>query len=168
MFGRGLAIATAAVALDQASKFWLLRHFHAAGCEVIADERLTSFLRLVLTCNSGVSFGMFNRAGINAVVFALAAAAAVLLLLVWLSRARTGFLAGAIGLIIGGAVGNVIDRLRLGGVIDFLYFHAGSWYWPAFNVADSAICLGVAAILIDGFWFHRTPPQANRQEDIAP
>jgi signal peptidase II len=165
---RGLAVAAAAAVLDQASKFLLLRHFHAAGCDVVGVEPLTPFLKLVLTCNSGVSFGLFNRTGISAVVFAVAAAAAIVLLLVWLSRARSGFLAMAIGLVIGGAAGNAVDRLRFGGVIDFLYFHAGAWYWPAFNVADSAICLGVAAILIDGLWLHRAPTQANREEDIAP
>ena len=73
-----------------------------------------------------------------------------------------GFLAVAIGLIIGGAIGNVIDRLRFGAVIDFLYFHAGSWYWPAFNLADSAICLGVAAMLLDGLLLRRAAPQANQ------
>ena len=56
----------------------------------------------------------------------------------------------AIGLIIGGAIGNVIDRVRFGGVIDFLYFHLGSWYWPAFNLADSAICIGVVVMLFEG------------------
>jgi signal peptidase II len=168
MLGRGLAVAAVATALDQASKLALLQHFHAAGCEVVGEQRITFFLKLVLTCNSGVSFGLFNRTGINAIVFTIAAAAVIALLLVWLSRAQSGLLAVAIGLVIGGALGNVIDRLRFGGVIDFLYFHAGAWYWPAFNIADSAICLGVAAMLIDGFWFHRVPPQADRGEDVAP
>jgi len=131
MLRRGLAVAAATAALDQAGKFALLRHFDATGCEAAVTQKITFFLQLVLTCNSGVSFGLFNRTGINAVVFALAATAVVAMLLVWLGRARSGFLAVAIGLVIGGAVGNVIDRLRFGGVIDFLYFHAGSWYWPA-------------------------------------
>ena len=65
---------------------------------------------------------------------------------------------------IGGAVGNVIDRLRFGGVIDFLYFHAGSWDWPAFNLADSAICLGVAAMLLDGVLSRREATQAIHSE----
>ena len=72
---------------------------------------------------------------------------------------------------IGGAVGNVIDRLRFDGVIDFLYFHAGSWDWPAFNLADSAICLGVAAMLLDGLLSRREAPsiQANERsgEDVS-
>lgn len=167
MLGRGLIVAAAAAALDQLSKFVLLRHFHEAGCGM-HQETLTPFLKLVLTCNSGVSFGLLNRTGLSAVVFALAAAGIIAVLLLWLGRVRTSFLAAAIGLIIGGAVGNVIDRLRFGGVIDFLYFHVGSWYWPAFNLADSAICLGVAAMLFDGLLLRRAPPQAKGREDLSP
>ena len=92
----------------------------------------------------------------------------MLLLVYWLSRIRSTFLAVAIGLIIGGAVGNVVDRLRFGGVIDFLYFHAGAWYWPAFNLADSAICLGVAAMLLDGLLLRRAPSAAKGREDLQP
>ena len=77
------------------------------------------------------------------------------MLLFWLSRVRGTLLAVALGLVIGGAIGNVIDRLRFNGVIDFLYFHAGAWGWPAFNFADGAICLGVAAILLDGMLSRR-------------
>jgi signal peptidase II len=168
MLRRGIAVAVAAAALDQASKFALFQHFQEAGCGVVREERLTAFLKLVLTCNSGVSFGLLNQTGVGAAVFSAAAALVILVLVLWLSRVRTSFIAVAIGLIIGGAAGNVIDRLRLGGVIDFLYFHAGAWYWPAFNLADSAICLGVGAMLIDGFLLRRASPQANRGEDVAP
>jgi lipoprotein signal peptidase len=76
-------------------------------------------------------------------------------------------MATALGLVIGGAVGNVIDRLRFDGVIDFLYFHAGSWGWPAFNLADAAICLGVASILLDGMLSRREAPQALQGEDVS-
>jgi signal peptidase II len=171
MLARGLAVAVAAAALDQLSKFALLRHFDQAGCSV-RQQFVTPFLQLVLTCNSGVSFGLFNRtgAGVGAAVFAVIAALVVVVLVFWLSRVRSGFLAVAIGLIIGGAIGNVIDRLRFGAVIDFLYFHAGAWYWPAFNLADSAICVGAAALLVDGLLLRRQPPppQSNRGEDVAP
>lgn len=165
MLRRGLAVAAAIVGLDQASKWGLLRHFHETGCAAHL-QRLTSYFDLVLTCNSGVSFGILNGSGASALVFALGAAVIVALLLVWLARVRTGFLAVAIGLIVGGAIGNVIDRLRLGGVVDFIYFHAGAWYWPAFNLADSAICIGVAAMLLDGLLLRRAPP-ASRGEDVS-
>lgn len=160
MLGRGLAVAVAAAAADQASKFALLQHFHESGCALQHQETVTPFLKLVLTCNTGVSFGILNSTGVSSLLFALVAAAIVALLVVWLARVRATFLALAIGLVIGGALGNVIDRLRFGAVIDFLYFHAGSWYWPAFNLADSAICLGVAAMLLDGLLLRRPTPQA--------
>ena len=165
MLARGLAVAAATTALDQASKAALLWHFHEIGCAP-HREIISPFLDLVLTCNSGISFGIMNRTGVNALVFSLAAGLIIVVLIAWLRRVSTGFLAVAIGLIIGGAIGNVIDRLRFHAVVDFLYFHAGSWYWPAFNLADSAICLGVAAMLLDGLW-RRTAPQANEREDLS-
>ena len=167
MLGRGLVVAIAAAALDQASKAAVLAHFGETGC---APHRapVNAFLDLVLTCNRGVSFGLFENSGLNALVFSIVAALVVLLLIFWLSRIRSTFLAVAIGLIIGGALGNVIDRLRFGGVIDFLYFHAGAWYWPAFNLADSAICLGVAAMLLDGLLLRRDAPPAKGREDLRP
>jgi signal peptidase II len=167
MLPLGLAAAVAVAALDQASKFALLRYFGETGC-VTQQERVNAFLDLVLTCNSGVSFGLLNRAGVSSAVFALAAATIVIVLAIWLSRVQVRLLAVAIGLIIGGALGNVIDRLRYGAVVDFLYFHAGSWYWPAFNLADSAICLGVAAMLLDGLLLRRPESQAKGREDLSP
>jgi lipoprotein signal peptidase len=167
MLGRGLAVAASAAALDQLSKFALLQHFHEVGCGR-QQETITPFLDLVLTCNPGVSFGLLNRTGVNSLIFSLAALLIIVVLVFWLSRVRASFLAVAIGLVIGGAIGNVVDRLRFGAVIDFLYFHAGSWYWPAFNLADSTICLGVAAMLLDGMLSRRAAPQAKRREDLSP
>jgi signal peptidase II len=167
MLGRGLAVAAIAAALDQASKAMVLAYFGEAGC---ASHRavVNAFLDLVLTCNHGVSFGLFDHTGLNAVVFSIGAALVVVLLIFWLSRIRVTFLAIAIGLIIGGAIGNVVDRLRFGGVIDFLYFHLGAWYWPAFNLADSAICLGVTAMLLDGLLLRRAASPAKGREDLRP
>jgi signal peptidase II len=154
--------------LDQVSKYLILDYFREPGCGS-HSATVTSFLDLVITCNRGVSFGLFNHgAEFSAIVFSLAAAAIVAVLIFWLSRVRSNYLAIAIGLIIGGAIGNVVDRLRLGGVVDFLYFHVGSWYWPAFNLADSAICLGVAAMLLDGVLGHRDAGQAKGREDLLP
>jgi signal peptidase II len=169
MLGLGLAVAIVAALLDQASKMAVLWYFGEAGCasHLVA---VTSFFDLVLTCNRGVSFGMFNQlgqTGLNSLIFTALAAVVVVVLVVWLYRVRSAFLAIAIGLIIGGAIGNVIDRLRFGAVVDFLYFHAGAWYWPAFNFADSAICLGVAAMLLDGLLSRRVAPQAKGREDLS-
>ena len=170
MLGFGLAVAAFAVLLDQASKAWVLRYFGEAGC-ASHSVPVTSFFDLVLTCNRGVSFGMFNQTGqtgLNSLIFTALAAVVVVILAVWLYRVRSTFLAVAIGLIIGGAIGNVVDRLRFGAVIDFLDFHLASWHWPAFNLADSAICLGVAAMLLDGMLARRAAPQAKGREDLSP
>ena len=154
MLGRGLAAAVAVVVLDQLSKAAVLGFF--AGRALGDREIVTSFFNLALTYNRGISFGLFNGgAGVNAMVFSLAAAAIVAVLVYWLAHAANPVLAVAIGLVIGGAIGNVIDRLRLGAVVDFLDFHAGALHWPAFNVADSAICIGVAAMLLDGMVLRR-------------
>jgi signal peptidase II len=154
MLARGLAVAAVVAILDQLSKAAVLAHF--TGRLPGDRETITSFFNIALTFNRGISFGLFNDgAGLNALVFSVAAAAIVALLIFWLSRASSPFLAIAIGLIIGGAVGNVIDRLRLGAVVDFLDVHAGALHWPAFNLADSAICIGVAVMLLDGLVMRR-------------
>ena len=154
MLGRGLAAAAAVVIIDQLSKAAVLGFF--AGSPPGAHEAITPFFNLVLTYNRGISFGLFNTpGGVNLLLFPLLAAIIVTMLILWLRRVVSPFLAVAIGLVIGGAVGNVIDRVRLGAVVDFLDFYLGAWHWPAFNVADSAICLGVAAMLLDGLLLRR-------------
>ena len=167
MLGRGLAVAAAAAVLDQITKALVLAFFGEPGCG-LHRVAVTRFFDLVLTCNPGVSFGLFNRAGVNSLIFTLAALVIALILVLWLSRVRASFLAAAIGLVIGGAIGNVVDRLRFGAVIDFLDFHLATWHWPAFNLADSAICLGVAAMLLDGLLLRRAAPQAKGREDLSP
>ena len=154
MLVRGLAAAISVVVLDQLGKAAVRGHF--AGGAAAGPENLTSFFNIVLIHNRGMSFGLFNGGGgLNALLFSLVAAAIVVVLIYWLSRVESPLLAVAIGLIIGGAIGNVIDRIRFGAVVDFLDFHAGFWHWPAFNVADSAICVGVAVMLLDGLRLRR-------------
>jgi signal peptidase II len=154
MLARGLATAVLVAILDQLTKAAVLAHFE--GRALGDRETVTSFFNLSLTYNRGISFGLFNGgSGVNALLFSLAAAAIVAVLIFWLTRSSSPLLAVAIGLIIGGAVGNVIDRIRLGGVVDFLDFHVGYLHWPAFNLADSAICIGVAAMLLDGLLLRR-------------
>jgi len=166
--GRGVSVAIAVVILDQLSKHVLLRHFGETGC-VDRHERVTAFFDLVLTCNRGMSFGLFNGGqGLSVPLFSIAAAAIVVVLLFWLTRVGSDILAGAIGMIVGGAIGNVIDRLQFGGVVDFLYFHLGAWYWPAFNLADSAICLGVFVMLFEGLLSRHRQPSATTRDDAVP
>lgn len=155
MLARGLATALAVAILDQLSKLAVLGVFAGRPFDDRSIE-VTRFFDLILTYNRGMSFGLFNH-GATASVALFSAIAFVIVagLLYWLWRTEHPLLAVAIGLIIGGAIGNLIDRLHHGAVVDFLYFHIGSWYWPAFNLADSAICLGVAAMLFDGLLLHR-------------
>jgi signal peptidase II len=149
----GLGIAAVVVVLDQATKWWLLQTMQQNNGRFI---EMTDFFDIVLVWNRGVSFGMFNNdAGLNGMLFSLLAAVIVVALLVWLRRAASAVIGVAIGLVIGGAIGNVADRLRLGAVVDFLDFHLGSWHWPAFNVADAAICVGVGLMVIDGLLTRR-------------
>ncbi len=157
MLMRGLTAASAVVVLDQLSKAAVLGFF--TGHRLGEREKVTPFFDIVLIYNRGMSFGLFNSGGgLNALLFSLVAAVIVTVLTYWLSRVESPLLAVAIGLIIGGAIGNVIDRIRFGAVVDFLDFHVGTWHWPAFNVADSAICVGVAAMLLDGLLLRREAP----------
>jgi signal peptidase II len=145
----GLTIALAVIALDQASKAWIVGFFAERSGEPVAV--LTPFFNFVLTGNRGMSFGLFNNnAAMNTTVFTVLAAAIVIALIIWLRRVPNPLMRLAIGMIIGGAIGNVIDRLMRGAVVDFLDFHLGNWHWYAFNIADAAICLGVIALLLDG------------------
>lgn len=145
----GFAVALLVVVLDQASKAWILGFFSDRAGEPVAA--LTSFFNLVLTANRGMSFGLFNtNAAMNTAIFTVLAAVIVIALAVWLHRAHNSVIRVALGMIIGGAIGNVIDRLMRGAVVDFLDFHLGAWHWYAFNLADAAICLGVIGLLLDG------------------
>jgi signal peptidase II len=142
----GLLIALLVVIADQASKVLVLASF--ADGEVL---RLTPFFNLVLVWNRGVSFGMLGDGGTN-IPWLLSglALAVVIALIFWLRAVEHHLIALGLGLVIGGALGNVIDRIRFGAVVDFLDFHAFGYHWPAFNIADSAICVGAVVLLVDG------------------
>jgi signal peptidase II len=145
----GIVAAILVVALDQTTKWWILEH-------VMRPPRvieLTGFFNLVMGWNRGVSFGLFNTSSpYNAWVLSAIALVIVTAMAVWLRRARSPFLATAIGLVIGGALGNVVDRLRFGAVFDFLDLHAAGYHWPAFNVADSAITVGAVMLVVDSLF----------------
>lgn len=146
----GLAVAFCVAVLDQLAKAWVVAFFLKDPTRA-RFRPVTSFFNLVLTLNRGMSFGLFNdNAAFNALIFTALAAVIVVALVVWLARTRGTLLQVAIGLVIGGAVGNVIDRLTRGAVVDFLDFHLGAWHWFSFNLADAAISVGVALMAIDG------------------
>ena len=114
---------------------------------------ITPFFNLVSVMNKGISFSFFNSGHVATVwaliIISLAIIAAVA---VWLYREQNRWTKLALSLILGGAVGNVADRLRLGAVVDFLDFHIGAHHWPAFNIADTAVCIGVFIIIVQSIF----------------
>ncbi len=151
---RSLYIGAVILLFDQLTKWAVLSH----GTQPQLIREVTGFFNLVLTYNTGVSFGLFqgDAAWQPYVLIALNLVVAAGLL-VWLRSqtaggAGAGLLPYAVGLVVGGALGNAIDRLHLPGVVDFLDFHLAGWHWPAFNIADSAIVCGVILIIADGLF----------------
>jgi len=144
----GVAAAALVLAADQASKYWVLNVLDLQSLGTVA---LLPVLNLTMVWNRGVTFGLLNSLGpYGAPALGVGALLVVAALGTWLTRAERPLVAGAIGAIAGGAVGNVIDRLRFGAVVDFIHAHAFGWSWYVFNVADAAIVCGVAALLFDG------------------
>ena len=149
----GVLAALAVIALDQASKLWLLFVFDIVHRGAV---RVTPFFDLVLAWNVGISFGWFqNESPVAQISLMVIKAVAVIVLGVWMAWSRTLIATVALGLIIGGAVGNAIDRLAYGAVVDFALFHVQfgekTYNWYVFNLADAAIVAGVAALLYDSF-----------------
>jgi signal peptidase II len=144
--------ALAVIILDQLVKWFMLAR---VGMETRPPIEVTDFFRLVMVWNHGVSFGMLTlpSAAMPWLLMALALVISAVLLRLALKSGLLGERVGY-GMIIGGALGNVIDRLRFGAVADFFYFHWHELGWPAFNVADAAICLGVGMLL----WRMLRPP----------
>jgi signal peptidase II len=149
----GVIAAVAVLALDQASKLWLLFVFDIARRGAV---KVTPFFDLVLAWNVGISFGWFQSDSAWAQIGLMAVkAVAVVVLAIWMARSRTLLATIALGLIIGGAIGNAIDRFVHGAVVDFAQFHVQiggiTYNWYVFNLADVAIVAGVAALLYDSF-----------------
>jgi len=149
----GALAALVTLVLDQASKYWLLNVLDIAER---APVRVTPFFDLVLQWNIGISFGLLqNDSPAAQFGLMLVKVVAVIALAIWMARSQTILATIALGLIIGGAIGNAIDRIAYGAVVDFALFHieiAGKTYtWYVFNLADTAIVAGVAALLYDSF-----------------
>lgn len=144
----GLAAIIVAFTLDQATKLMALATLERGGVQSVLP-----FFDLRLSFNQGVSFSMFAETFTGRpLLLAGITLAMVALLAFLLIRSTARWEAIAFGLIIGGALGNVLDRLRLGAVVDFLDFHFWDYHWPAFNLADAAIVVGVAVLLAITFF----------------
>ena len=147
---RWLPLAAAIIVADQAVKAWMVHHF-----ALLERVHVLGVLDIILTYNTGAAFSFLSDAsGWQRWLFVVLALGVSAALIVWMRRLRAavhGLLACGLALIIGGALGNMIDRLTLGRVVDFVHVHWGHHYFPAFNVADSAITVGAVVLLIDAW-----------------
>lgn len=149
----GFVIALLTLIADQASKLFLLFGYDLPVRQPVA---LTSFIDLTVEWNRGVSYGLFQQeSDLGRWVLIGISAVAVIVLGIWMCRVKTRVLALSLGLIIGGAIGNAIDRIAYGAVFDFVYFHIGAVSWYVFNIADAAIVAGVVGLLYDSFVLDR-------------
>lgn len=148
-FKLGLVLCILSVAIDQVFKIQMVDYMaaHPFGIEV------TSFFRLVMVWNSGVSFGMFAGGETTRWILVGLSSAISLVLAVWMFKAERKFLGTGLGLVLGGAIGNIIDRIHFGKVADFFDFDLIFMRWPAFNIADVCIVVGVGILLVDSLFF---------------
>jgi signal peptidase II len=142
---------------DQISKAYMFDHLLNPPREII----VTSFLKFVPVWNRGISFGLLQASSeTQGLILVGVTGLIVLYLLFWLWKETDSFQIAGLGLIIGGAIGNIVDRLRFGAVKDFLYFYIDSWAWPAFNLADSCIVIGVGLLILRVMLLSRNAPKA--------
>jgi signal peptidase II len=157
-----LWLSVGVIALDQATKYLILAAFRPGEEVVVAP-----FMSLVLAFNSGAAFSFLaGAAGWQRWLFVAIAIAACAIMIWLLRRGGSVLFCASLALIVGGALGNLYDRLTLGQVVDFLLFHYQRWYYPAFNVADSAITLGAVALVIDSVRGDRAGAARTRAGDL--
>jgi signal peptidase II len=158
----GLLLAAVVAILDQLTK-WLIiekvmRPEGVWETPFYTPTRIEigPYLEIVMAWNRGVSFGIFSNDGMwNVVLLSGMSLLIVTLLVVWMRRAPEPMVRLALGLVVGGALGNVVDRIRFGAVADFIYLHWNEHYWPAFNLADSAITVGACVLVLDSLFAGR-------------
>ena len=164
LFRIGLGVAMLVFVLDQITKWWIV--------EVVMQPPrsipVTPFFNLVMGWNRGVSFGMLSDVNSWTVwVLPIVVVVITAVLLVWLWRSERTWPAVALGLVIGGALGNLLDRLRFGAVADFLDFHVAGYHWPAFNIADSGITVGAVMLVIDALFGPREHPKSKTDKHAS-
>jgi signal peptidase II len=167
----GIVTALLVLLADQASKWWIL---NVADLPGIGRIPLLPVLDFIMVWNHGVTFGLFNRlGGFGPIVLGAVSLSVIAVLIIWLSRAKSRLVAIALGAIAGGALGNVIDRMRFGSVVDFIHviLHSpwGELFPWVFNVGDSAVVCGVAVLVLESQWPRKTaaPPDAARDSGRA-
>jgi len=160
-FQRGLIIAVISLILDQLNKWYMINVIN------ISDNptEFGPFLNLVMVWNTGISFGMFHGSEYGSIVFSVVSTIIVIILLFWLAKTDSLFNSVSIGLIIGGAVGNIVDRIRYGAVADFFDFHIAGYHWPAFNVADVSVSIGAIMLCIGSFFCNECTDGAKQNHE---
>ena len=165
LFFLGLTIAAIVAALDLYSKKIVFGFLDGLNFEH-PEFLVTGFFNLVKVWNKGVSFGMFNNLTDGKYIILAVNLSILGFLLAWLYRNKIVYLTWALALIIGGALGNIIDRIMNHAVADFLDFYIGKYHWPAFNLADSAVFLGVVLLLLENYFAksnHAQPKTKNEK-----
>jgi signal peptidase II len=143
----GLAVAILALAADQAHKYWMIEIYRIAERGRV---EITPFFDLVMIWNHGISYGLLQQGSASGrLLLMVFAVVAVAVLFLWMSHSASRLVAVSLGFIIGGALGNITDRLMHGAVADFFSFHYAGWYWYVFNIADVAITAGVIGLILD-------------------
>lgn len=158
MFRLGLIIAVSVLAADQLSKYLLIGLMSDIGGRL----EILPFFNLVMVWNRGISFGLFASGETGRWLLTLMSLAIVIGLTIWLWRLRQKLLAVAIGALIGGALGNIVDRVYHGAVADFFDFHFFGYHWPAFNIADSAITVAAAMVIFDALFLSSSDGEGKK------
>lgn len=148
-FKTGLVLALVILIADRITKYWIVEVY---DLPLRRSVEVLPFFNLTMVWNRGVSFGMFGGGAVSPWVLLAIVIVIVAFLMVWMARATGLLLTWALGLIVGGALGNGIDRVVYGAVADFFDFHAWGWHFWAFNIADAAISIGVGLLLLDAFF----------------
>ena len=162
-FKIGLLLAAVIIIADRITKYWIVEVYDLPSRFSV---EVLPFFNLTMVWNRGVSFGMFGDGAVSPWVLLGIAVVIVGFMLVWMARAPGLLLTVALGLIIGGALGNGVDRVVYGAVADFFDFHAWGWHFWAFNIADAAISVGVGLLLLDAFW--GSDADREKSGDVAP
>lgn len=161
LFFLGLSVAAVIATLDLYSKNLVFNFLDSFNTEH-PEFAITGFFNFVKVWNRGVSFGMLHNLDDGKYIILAVNLSILLVLLVWLYRNKIPYLTWAISLIIGGALGNIIDRIYNNAVADFLDFYIGKYHWPAFNLADSSVFLGVALLLLENYFIQ--PNKAKNEK----
>lgn len=145
----GITIAILIIVIDQWSKISVVEYFKLKP--IYSQIKINDYFNIVMVWNRGISFGLFHNLEASTYIFMITSIIITIILLAMLAKSNNLLTSISLSMIIGGAIGNIIDRFIYGAVADFLEFHLYDYYWPAFNIADASISIGVGLYLVDNF-----------------